>query len=276
MANRHFPAELVNQILGYACDKADGATLKASSLVCRPWRAISRQYVFRRIAITTQSSLKNLEAFLLSDPSVIHYIRVLIINPTLEGDQLPGPAVPSMLAPVLENLQTIELVHLYEADEYLDADFMTSFSSFTAVDTLAFRNCTIDPPLLYALVSALPALRTLIMCSIISREADPAPNILQLRSPRLESIDIYNPPTYLNGLNNILPWLATTESRDTIRSVKLSMHLHDAQAVGRFIDAVGARLEELDLNLDSYLQLPLETSSKYSPAMDSLSIFEPC
>ncbi|EKM52057.1 uncharacterized protein PHACADRAFT_150999 [Phanerochaete carnosa HHB-10118-sp] len=270
MANRHFPPELVNKVVGHVCDQADGATLKAASLVCLQWQAISRPYVFHRVVVTTQTGLESLEAFLQSNPDVTRHIRILVAHPK-SAQVLDSAAwvtdVPSLLAPLLVNLQAIELIDLHEQDANLGVDFGPKLADFTTVHTLTLRACFMDPPLLYTVISALPALRSLVIAAVLTLHGGGGPNLQQLRGPRLESLDMYFTPAYLDGMESVLPWLATTETVQSIRSLRLIVRLHDSRAVGQFIEAVGGELEELDLELEAFLGLPLETASEFLPRL---------
>lgn len=161
---------------------------------------------------------------------------------------------------MLGNLQAVELVHLYELGENINARFIEGFSKFTSVRTLTFRSCSIDVALIQALVSALPILRTLIISSVSPLMSEIINNIPHLRSPRLVAMDLYFSPTYPDAMRSFLPWIEASETRETLRSFSVTTRVQDGDSVGHCILEVAPRIEELGLEMENFLGLPLETT----------------
>lgn len=267
MAHLLFPAELVDKVLECASDNVDTSTLKAGSLVSRQWRAISRPYIFRRVTISTETSLQNFVIFVSNDMAVARHVYVLIIRPQrLDGLIKPSPWIammPSKLPSMLGNLEAVELVQLYELGDNINVGFIEKFSKFTSVHTLTFRSCSIDVPLIQALVSALPILRTLIISSVSPLMSVTTTNIPHLRNPRLVTMDLYFSPTYPDAMRSFLPWIEASETRETLRSFSVTTRVQDGDSVGRFILETGPRIEELSIEMENFLGLPLETEGGF-------------
>ena len=267
MANPIFAVELVDKIIGCVYDNADIRTLRASSLVCRQWRAICIPYLFRKVTIFTETSLEKFVFFASDDPTVAHHVHTLTIHPRVEGDLIRPSSwiakVPSALTPILDNLQAIEFIRLFELGEYMNADFIIEFSNFTLVDTLKFQLCSMDVPLVQALIAALPRLRTLVIFSISPIFSDAVANLPYLRSPRLVNVDLYFSPTYPDAMRLFLPWIETTETRETIRSFSATVCLTDSAVIGQFITCAASHIEELKLELEVFLGYPDESEREF-------------
>lgn len=262
MTDHRFPSELVSKF--FACLSHDGdlAPLKTVSLVCRTWRVIGCRYLFRCVVVTNEARLDGLEAFLQSGLGVERHVRTLTIHPRPVEVLGPSPwvaDVPARLAPLLPHLQAIELVELHEHDTHLDAGFVARLAEFAAVDRLALRGCSMVPPTLHALVAALPALALAVVSATIPMQAGPDVSLPKLHDPALRALEVRPTLSYLSGVDMVLPWLAQTATAQSLRTLRLTVRLLDAVEVGRFIGVVGARLEELDLELESLLGLPRET-----------------
>lgn len=262
MTDHRFPPELVNKFFSHLSDASDLATLKAVSLVCSTWRAVGCSHLFRQVVVTNEARLDGFEALLQSGLGVERHVRTLTVRP--RPFEILGPSpwvadVPARLAPLLVRLQTIELVELHEHDTPLTAGFIAQLAGFASVDGLTLRDCSMAPSTLHALIAALPALRAAALSSTIAMRTGPDDSLPQLRSPALESLEVRPVPTYLNGMDMILPWLGDTATAQSLRTLKLTVRLQDAFEIGQFIGVVGARLEQLDLELESFLGLSRET-----------------
>ncbi|GJE89963.1 hypothetical protein PsYK624_060780 [Phanerochaete sordida] len=268
-----FPPELVDMFLGYAVDDKDLPTLKAASLVCRSWWALSCPYIFRRVVVISESSLEGLAGFLEPDQGAHRYISTLAIHP--RPTEPFGPAhwvddVPAKLAAMGPRLRVLELVQLNEHDTHLGAGFVRGLAGFAAVDSLTLHECSMTPPLLRALLSAPPALRTVTVRSLITTQVGTGAVLPCLRSPALRSLEVRPTAGYTSSAENILPWIATTATAQSLRALRLTVRISESVGVGQFVLAVGERLEELELELEPFLDLPLETAGESLVAQDTL------
>ncbi|GJE89975.1 hypothetical protein PsYK624_060930 [Phanerochaete sordida] len=257
-----FPPELVVKFFEHLHDDKDLPAVKVASLVCRSWRAISSPYVFRRVVVSSKGSLEGLAAFLESDLGIHRYARTLVICP--RPGEVPASAdwasdVPATLAALLPGLQAVELAQLNEHDTHLGTGFVRGLAAFAAVGTLTLRQCTMTPRLLHALVSAPPALHTVAVQSLLTAQVGVDADVPQLRNPALQSLEVRPTGGYVASADNILPWIATTATAQSLRALKLTVRLVESVGVGRFVQAVAGRLEELELDLEPFLDLPLET-----------------
>ena len=57
----------------------------------------------------------------------------------------------------------------------------------------------------------------------------------------------------------LLPWLAASETRHTLRELDATVRMQGAEAFGRFLAAVGPQLTALRIELDRYFGFPGET-----------------
>lgn len=255
MANSTFIEDLVHTLFNTIHDYEDISTVKTLSLVCREWRAISIPFIFRQINVSSELSLGRLASFLAQNPGIIPLIRILVVHPRDENSLMQPSAwvsqIPSRLSSLTDKLEQIKFVGLFEYGLYMGGNFATRLSEFTSVHTLALHDCWIDLAVMQGLIAALPSLRGFSADRMLLYPPGPHPDveILYLFNPRLVSVSISFTLAYANSLEILLQWLATSDSRETMRSFMSSVRPHDGAAMRQFLLDVGPRLEELRLHV---------------------------
>ena len=263
------PVEIVNKVVSSAYNSTNGvATVKSTALVCRQWKAVSDPYLYRRVSIVSQASLRKLERFLKDNITIARYSRALIMRPQYEDNMYAPTAwvagIAATLPSLAENLHTIEFDHLYELGDYFGTEFMTDFSKYTSVRILILKDCSVDLHVLFSLTSALPALRHLTCDSMTPLQGTGTQDLPRLHEPRLESLALNFPSVFLDCMAQFMEFLLETETPRVIRTLRLVVRLQGSQSVGQFISAAAHELIELELELDRFLQLPAETSGAFS------------
>ncbi|KIP05827.1 hypothetical protein PHLGIDRAFT_483046 [Phlebiopsis gigantea 11061_1 CR5-6] len=257
--------ELIERIIIFVYNDIEASTLKATSLVCRRWNAISRPFVLRRATISTKASLSRLLAFLSSDQTALPLIRTLVIRPRRVDDILKPSAwvgeTPIRLPVLLSRLEGIEFDSLYEQGEHIDATFVNNFAKFSSVYSLTFRNCSLDITLIQALAAALPALQRLTIFHVSPLDPRTAAALPRLHSLRLVSVELHFTHFHFDAMDTLLPWLAASDTRHTLRSLAVTVRVREAEAFGHFLVALGPQIETLRIDLDEYFGLPGETTS---------------
>lgn len=267
MSQRHFPPELVSKVVQHAYDARDGDTLNNASLACQQWWVIAQPYVFRRVDLVSEQRLERFRKLLGESPSIASYVQILVIRPELTYEALKPSAwivaAVHSLASVLTNLTSVELLDIYDLGKLCTAEVMRQFSQFATVHTLTLCNSQLPLPAIYALVSALPALQTFILSALPPFTVTGASDLPRLHSPRLKALDLGSLYPYPVIIDDVLTWLLSTPTRETVRSLKVDMRLQDSLALKRFIESVGPQLEHLDLQLEISSRIPAESEGKF-------------
>jgi hypothetical protein len=274
-ALQSLPSTILQTVIHLAYDNSDWHTLCSCTLVSKSWRAASRNSVYREISIGSEARLEEFEGLLATDPTITSLVHSLVLrlppdNPDFTNYSLVAK-IPRTLSTLLTRLYTIRVIGLrtvHENNEPIDHFIvaLSGFAAFATVQSLALYNCTMDTSLLSLFSTSLPAIRELSIefhhiprhpPGLIPDSQVPSPQRPLLKTLKLDFGLIFSP-----AAPAILDWLISTPSRDTLRSVTLTVRISDAEAVGRFLSEVGPVLEELELRFEDYFGLPLETASK--------------
>ncbi|KAJ3478330.1 hypothetical protein NLI96_g9833 [Meripilus lineatus] len=125
-----------------------------------------------------------------------------------------------------------------------------NLSTFRSVERLEFRRSQLPMSLLRAYVSAFPSLRSLALTSYGEEREEPSQARLELYTPSLERLCIRN---CSDCTPQILSWIASTNSKNTLRYLRLDIGSSDREPsiiLEEFLREVGQSLIELDLGLD--------------------------
>lgn len=254
-----------------AHEQYDIRTLEACTLVSPTWRSASRRTVFRKIHVTDEQRLEALATLLSTDHSIRPLVRSLVFRAD-SSRAVPSRGwiskLPTELPTLLPNLLTLEFIGVREwfAPGDPPAAALSSFRDFTSVRRLVLHGCAVTPCLLSALSSALPSVSELFISYVHIPRRPPSPAAMLCpgtpRGPSLVALELDVGHIFSCALQRILAWLFATPSCATLRCLTLTLRASDAEAAGRFVQAVGPHLEELDLRFEEYFGLPLETASK--------------
>ena len=262
------PNELVDDILKYISSASDTKTLRACSLVCHVWWYLSRPYIFHTVTITVHARLIELEDLLDRERAIGLYVRSLTIRPEVGPVSTPSPWLESIvvrLPGMLPNLRTIQLIKLYDFGDYITEGFIQGFTSFTSVVNLAFDNCSLSLPLVFAVASALPDLRHLRIGFIMPLHLLPGTDTLpRIHSPKLHSLHLDIGEMYPYGMQEITGWIMDCPSRHSLRSLRICAIPVNMGPAGKFIEDLGPQLNELDLKLDIRLPAPVEAEGEFN------------
>jgi hypothetical protein len=283
------PFELIDMIIDLAYNETDYQTLRACMLVSSLWRAASRRSVYRKITLRSEAHLAEFEELLARDPTVSPLVRTLVLRGPLSGGDATNNAwvsrLPAVLPRHLRNLDALQFVGLYGLhglhgrESRHDATALAGFAAFKTVRSLVMRSCTLDTSLLAILAAPLPALRELSVEHIqIPRCAavlTPAAVASGSRGPLLAALSINVGHIFSPAMQDILAWATSTPSRVSLRAATLTVRISDADAVSRFLNDVGPSLETLELRLENYFGLPLETTSASSAAFSAPTLCSP-
>lgn len=262
------PFELVNTVVDTVYESGDMAAVQACTLVSRLWGLASRPYVFRKLTLTTEDKLRELEALIDGNPCVGSWVRDLTVQSFWpSNDQLPETLswianVPP-LASKLTRLRTFQFIDICEYGEYMENDFFHAISAFTTVDRLVLRGCALAEHFIFALVTAFPRLRHLSIASPrpMTSMLFEAPSTLH--PLHLISLDLDLGQRYPGLLESFMEWLISTPSRTSLIAFGATVRMLDSATIGNFIDVVGGRLEQLEIRLRQYVLAPMEYEREF-------------
>lgn len=234
------PAELLPLILGYLTN--DMFTLKQCATVSHKFNFFTRAALFYRIKVRSEAEVCSLTETIRRHPDigdVVREIRVVVSSGTTSeltsfATHLPG---------LLPKLRSIDLSELSRAT-WTFGQLGHYFSGFKSVNELLFFGSSFALP--FVLASALPSLNHLSIRYHGASLRDPPPNMPPAPPAlHLSSFSFHGSPS--SSADSAFSWILSTDSRHTLRAVKLFVPLPRAETYGSFIRELGSELEHLDL-----------------------------
>lgn len=262
---------IVEDIISLTADFTNASTLTACALVCSTWRDCSRRYVLRQVKLSSEARLVELTELLDRDHTVHTFIHILVVQPTTTTPFIASPwvlHVPHILAPKLHRVHTIHFDGLFGA---IGTPFVEALAAFASVNRLILSNNNVDLPGLAAIAAALPNLRHLYIRPAQPRDLD-FTTARKIHLPELFSLHIDAGEVETFAVTEFLGWLTGTPSFLSLRSLRLEINFSDAEGVGRFLESVGPRLEELELKLEMVAPTVLEAEGAYLLPADFIGL----
>jgi hypothetical protein len=271
-----FPLNVVEIMVRFAYDDYDLDTLQACTLVSKFWREASRRSVYSKVIIRSEARLEEFETLLSTDLTIAPFVYTIVLRLPMDNPNLTNYSLvskfPRTLPTLLTNLYAIRILGM---QNFLKGDgsvnkfvaVLKGFAAFATVGSLSMLGFALDTRLIPILPASLPALQSLSIehnhithpSSVeLTPESLPPPS----EGPSLTTLWLSCGPMFSPAMPAILGWLTSTPSRNTLRSVTLTVRISDAESVGRFLNEVGLSLERLELRFEDYFGLPLETASE--------------
>lgn len=248
-----FPLDLVFYIAAFLWD--DAKTLQNCVLTCKGWHQTLHSLVFRTVIVNSQERLDRLDALVDASPYLASWIQEFQISVTpkphtfTRGSYLPSwlGQIPSLFHDTLPELKNLVYIGLYENDSDLDPALIAKFASFRTVRSLAFRRCDLSYHTIVTLASVLPNLRHLSIEEIWHEPVSIHPNTAKT----LALTSLYVRLDFWCGrqLNTFLSWIGETESRKTLRDVRLHIDTTQCSAFTLFLQKV-KDIEYLEFSFD--------------------------
>ncbi|CAL1716218.1 unnamed protein product [Somion occarium] len=258
------PPELIDIVQHIA---PDVATLKSCSLTCKEWFAICRLYIFRRVTLNDQKTFCSLETLIEATPAIGPLIRHINIEyspargPFEEVLNTQIPGIEPIFDALHMHLTTLCTVRLCSNDITLmvdkkewDASLFSLAANLHTVHTLIIDDFHMDVIMFQEIMCAFPNIRNVKLwdCSHDTERLKRRQPVVPCK-PRFTSLEVrftYSPYDEVRrDLRDFLPFILSAEPTRILRSLALKVWPEDVADVVEFLDALGARLEELRLEV---------------------------
>ncbi|CAL1715521.1 unnamed protein product [Somion occarium] len=245
---RELPPELDEYLMNFLAN--DPGSLRACALTCRAWLVASREILYQDVTIENEQQFERFEETITMSPYIQECVRILRIDRSRRKYELNYSWVNNKLSPILpkqlKKLHTLELKHL---EERWKSNSFDNLSLFTSVTRLSLISCGMSPTELYGLIGAFPSLQHLYLEHFIELftdhlRSDASPP----RSPlRLTRLTIFAEDLPHTKDEDFFDWVLSTETRHTLRDLKLVIGKRDIDQRACLLKAVGSNLEHLEL-----------------------------
>ncbi|KAI0782151.1 hypothetical protein C8Q75DRAFT_535695 [Abortiporus biennis] len=251
MAIDLLPTELFDHIIKYVQD--DRVTLYAISQTSHTFHSLARLYIFNRVYLHNHSKFNVFLSLLDSTPSIRPIVKSLTI---LASNRLPWILrFPVDLAPKLPNLETIQWVGLWDRHEFCTPELFSAFSKFSTVKKLCFDECALSSHDIISFACSMPNVKhfridnayELTDSSFSSSAKASLSSAFLPASLKLTTLRLFGHARAMKLTGDLLGYILSTDSKDTLREVRIGFSYREVVPVGKLLQAVGPNLEHLEL-----------------------------
>ena len=267
--DHRLPLELVDEIVHLS--QADSATLKACSLVCSTWNAITRAYIFRRVQIRSEQRLDDFQHVVQASPEVGSRVREIVftLQETHRTTIRWAARIPRVLPELLPAVRTVRFQRLFDAAEYCDAPFFRQFHRFSTVRTLVLEDCALNMPTLEAFACALPRLERFVVTGLLPLMVNVWPRPPHMARPRFTALTFDFAVQPSATMIKFLEWFERSEAARTVTSLDLAVKALDAKAANHLLAKVGPNLRHLGLKMQALFSSDWEYDGEGPPPYSS-------